>query len=170
MKIIKIVSISAFLLAALTAGMYFFTKDKTAYVEMAELYNTFEMTHQMEDKYKDVMKQRQGVLDSLKNELQLMVAVKMNAEQEQVFVTKREQFLTQTEQFKEENAVINEEYVAKIWERLNSYIKKYGKEKGYDYVYGTNGQGNLLFANESRNITKDLAEYVNNIYSGDQGK
>jgi len=51
-----------------------------------------------------------------------------------------------------------------IWKRLNPYIAEYGKEKGYAYIYGANGTGNVLYADEGEDITDELIEYVNKRY------
>jgi len=58
----------------------------------------------------------------------------------------------------------NKEIEKMIWTRLNPYIVDYGKEHGYRYIYGANGTGNVLYADEGENITEDMIKYVNQRY------
>lgn len=58
----------------------------------------------------------------------------------------------------------NKDIEQMIWTRLNPYISDFGKEHGYDYIYGANGTGNVLYAAESRDITVEVIQYVNDRY------
>lgn len=50
---------------------------------------------------------------------------------------------------------------------VNDYIKEYGKKKGYDYILGATGQGNIVYARESKDITKVILEGLNKEYELD---
>ena len=43
-------------------------------------------------------------------------------------------------------------------------IKEYGKEKGYDYIYGTGDIASVLYAKDSYDITKEIIKLVNEKY------
>jgi outer membrane protein len=43
-------------------------------------------------------------------------------------------------------------------------IKDYGKEKGYDYLYGTGEVATILYAKDSYDITKEIIKLVNDKY------
>lgn len=59
---------------------------------------------------------------------------------------------------------ISEKYTADIWKQINHSIAAYGKEYGYDFILGASGDGNLMFAKESNNITEDVVRYMNAQY------
>lgn len=47
---------------------------------------------------------------------------------------------------------------------VKKYIKEYGAEKGYDYIYGTGDAASVLFAKEQFDITKDIIKLINDKY------
>jgi len=48
---------------------------------------------------------------------------------------------------------------------VKQFIKDYGKEKGYDYVYGTGDAASVLYAKDSYDITNEVVKLLNNKYS-----
>lgn len=55
----------------------------------------------------------------------------------------------------------SEELQGKVWNHINSRIEEYGKLKGYKYILGGTGNGAIMYANESDNITEEVLKYVN---------
>lgn len=55
-------------------------------------------------------------------------------------------------------------YTSEVNERLNEYIKKFSNENNYDFILGSGGQGNVMFVNDSLNITESLIKYINKCY------
>ena len=53
---------------------------------------------------------------------------------------------------------------------VKSFIKDYGKEKGYDYIYGTGDAATVLYAKDQYDITKDMIKLLNDKYSKDSKK
>jgi outer membrane protein len=51
---------------------------------------------------------------------------------------------------------------------VKDFIKVYGKEKGYDYIYGT-GEGNatVLYSKDQYDITKDVIKALNDKYASE---
>ena len=43
-------------------------------------------------------------------------------------------------------------------------IKDYGKEKGYDYIYGTGDVASVLYAKDSYDISKEIIKMINDKY------
>jgi outer membrane protein len=66
----------------------------------------------------------------------------------------------------EDNQVQTKKYDEEIITQLNQYVQDYGKEMGYAYIYGNNGEGSLMYADDARVITREMIEYVNNRYKG----
>ncbi|MEE9363945.1 MAG: OmpH family outer membrane protein [Cellulophaga sp.] len=54
----------------------------------------------------------------------------------------------------------------KVWKRLNAYIKTYGEQNNYMLILGTQGHGNVMYANDKIDITEGLLEYANGKYEG----
>jgi outer membrane protein len=47
---------------------------------------------------------------------------------------------------------------------VKKFIKTYGKEKGYSYIYGTGDAASILYAEDKFDITKELIKALNDKY------
>ncbi|MFC2090528.1 OmpH family outer membrane protein [Bacteroidota bacterium] len=65
-----------------------------------------------------------------------------------------------TLQMQEEGVVKNRQMI----DKLEQFLKKYNKEKGYDYIFSYTFGGNLLFGHEAYDITDDVIEGINKTY------
>ena len=147
------------------------TKEKTAYVNISEVYNEFDMKKELENKIIGVQTQRKQVMDSLELSLrlksnQLATVTKMSVEDRQTFELMQRNYMTQRDQFAAENEKVTQEFKNQIFIRLNEYAKEYGEEEGYDYLFGTSGQGSIMYAQPKHDITKEVIKYINEKYKG----
>jgi len=53
---------------------------------------------------------------------------------------------------------------------VKKFIEAYGKEKGYDYIYGTGDAATVLYAKEQYDITKELIKLLNEKYAAETKK
>ena len=49
-----------------------------------------------------------------------------------------------------------------VYGELNSFIRDYGKEHGYDMIWGATSSGNIVYAREAVNLTEDVLKYIEN--------
>ena len=145
--------------------------EKTAYVNITKLYAEFTLKKELENKLTKVKNTRQAVLDSL--ELKLKILTKeINMEKGTdkakiaVFQAQREAYISKKQQFDEDNQALVKEYDAQIYKQMTQYVSDYGKKKGYKYIYGADGSGNLMYADESDDITFQVTTFINNRYKG----
>ena len=54
--------------------------------------------------------------------------------------------------------------------KFKKVFKDFGKEKSYDYIYGTGEAATVLYAKDSYDITKELVKMVNNKYKSEAKK
>lgn len=54
--------------------------------------------------------------------------------------------------------------------KYKKIFKDYGKEKGYDYIYGTGEAATVLYAKDNYDITKDIIKLVNDKYKSEAKK
>jgi outer membrane protein len=145
------------------------SEQSTAYIEVAKVYDSFKMKKELEAKFTNVEQYRKSVLDSLELELQLMATTYEQTKSEDVktsYLVKKQEYLGKKKQFEEDNAMVSQQYTEEIFQQLNQYITEYGKEHGYQYIFGAEGSGSLMYANDSENITEEITSYVNEKYSG----
>jgi outer membrane protein len=65
-----------------------------------------------------------------------------------------------SQQLQQESAVEMDSLVSGV----KKFIKNYGKEKGYAYIYGTGDAATVLYAQEKYDITKEIIKLLNQKY------
>ncbi|HPI85881.1 MAG TPA: OmpH family outer membrane protein [Bacteroidales bacterium] len=147
------------------------TTPKTGFVIIQEVYNGFEMKKEIEQKYINVKTARDRILDSLNLDLKT-IAKKIEDEQQKnqntiaTFNIKREDFLQRKQTYEEDNAALTKQYDQEILIQINQYIKDFGEENHYTYVFGNDGNGSLMYAVSTKDITKEVIEFINARYNG----
>jgi len=53
--------------------------------------------------------------------------------------------------------------------RINDYLKEFGKDQGYTYILGANGSGNVVYAKDGLNITQEVLDGLNASYKQENG-
>ncbi len=69
-------------------------------------------------------------------------------------------------QLAEEEQVMNRKLINNIME----FLEEYNKDKGYQYIFSNSFGDNILFANESLDITRDVTHKLNEHYRKQQEK
>ncbi|NHN27980.1 OmpH family outer membrane protein [Flavobacterium jejuense] len=136
------------------------SSEKIVYVDNNKLFEEFRMTKEMKKIGEKEFNKKKANLDSLYLEIQredLSKEIKEIMMKE--FVSKRDDF----DQFNQSFAIEESE---KIWLRIASYSKEFSKENNYKIIVGSNDKRNVLFADESLDVTRKLLEYVNKKYAG----
>ncbi|BDD07138.1 OmpH family outer membrane protein [Aureibacter tunicatorum] len=49
----------------------------------------------------------------------------------------------------------------KAWNKINQDLKEFGDLEGYSYILGAMGNGSLMYASKTEDITMDVLEYSN---------
>lgn len=75
-------------------------------------------------------------------------------------------FIQEKEELNQFNDYFGAEQSSKIWARIRSYSSEFSKENDYQIILGSDNKGNVLFADESIDITNDLLTYINKKYEG----
>ena len=143
--------------------------SKLAYVDVPKVFSQFDMKKEMQLKFNETEKARKRVLDSLTFDLQMLSRkLKSNPSEElsQLFEVNREYFFKNKARMEEDNAALSSQYDKQILERMSQYIADFCKKNHYDMVYGADGNGTLMYADESYNISEDVIAYINNRYKG----
>jgi outer membrane protein len=160
-----------FLLSSGWGVFQFYTKPKTAFILIQEVYSGFDMKKEMEKKFTQTKNARQRILDSLGFDLNLL-GKKIEAEHEknkdhiQQFNERKNEYMERKKNFQEDNDQLSKQYDQEILTQLNQYVKDFGVENGYTYIFGNDGNGSLMFGKENNNISKAVTEYINLKYKG----
>jgi outer membrane protein len=150
--------------------MLYLKIPRSAYINSVELYNDFALKKELEKKIIRKQENNKFLKDSLYQELNidyLKLKGSKDAKALSSFDQKRQMYLHRENQMQQEEERLKQQYTEQIWKQLNQYVKDYGKAHNYTYIYGVEGTGNLMYADESRNITGEIKKYVNSRYNGE---
>lgn len=153
---------------------------KTAYVDTNKLLEESLEAKDIKAKYESMAEEKSG---RLKVEVEKLQAEKNSfqsnaqkngqawAQQKYGELQQREQQLQYAEQvlaqqIQGQHGVEMDSVVSKY----RKVFKDYGKEKGYDYIYGTGESATVLYAKDQYDITKDMIKLVNNKYKSEDKK
>lgn len=88
------------------------------------------------------------------------------AQQEYQRIQKQQQDLAELQQkLTEELAIENQKNSLQLRDSINSFLKTYNEDKGYDLILSNTGFDNLLYANPVYNITNEIVEGLNARYA-----
>ena len=153
---------------------------KTAYIDTNKLLEESTEAKDLKAKYESILEEKGSRIkveaDRLKSEQNSFTANAQKngqawAQQKYGELQQREQEIQYAsqmvaQQVQGEHGVEMDTLVA----RYKKMIKTYGKEKGYDYVYGTGESATVLYAKDQYDITKEIIKLVNEIYKTEDKK
>lgn len=151
---------------------------KIAYVEIDSLltkYNFWnDLNEQMikkEENIRTTLNEKGKKLEKEAQEFQRKIenngfVSRERAEQEQARLVKQQQELQNLQQrLTEELAAENQKNSLQLRDSINSFLKIYNQNKGYDLIISNTGFDNLLYANPAYNITDEIVEGLNARYT-----
>lgn len=147
---------------------------KTAYVDTSKLMMESLEAKDIEAKYKAKSEEMGRELEAEISKFKLEAGsfqknAQMNgqawAQQKGAELQKREQQLQYAQQsiaqqLQQESGVEIDSVVSGV----KKFIKAYGKEKGYAYIYGTGDAASILYAEDKYDITNELIKLLNDKY------
>ena len=160
--LVIILSIIVLFLLALAVFHFTSQKQEIVFVNNVTWFNEFNMAKDMGRKHKVAIEKQKKSFDSLYTVYNILKEQKSIAKLPQL-----EQQLQQKDaELKQMEAYLSKDVSQQVWNRLNTYIKDYGKVNEYQLILGTQGSGNIMYGEESLDITLDLLEYANTKYEG----
>jgi len=162
--------------AAVAILMVSCNEQKTAYVDTTVLIKEYKEMKDVEAQFTSKSDSVRQQLDSAANAFQQEVQAyqsQMNSmseaqrkEKEQELMQKQ-QMLQQQQQMvgqklREQSNTVMDSMVTKI----KDYVKDYGKENNYTYIFGSNESANIMYAEDGLDITQDILSELNEEYGG----
>ncbi|GAA4761345.1 MULTISPECIES: OmpH family outer membrane protein [Flavobacterium] len=171
----KIVVMVAVIVSAVACNKTPDAKEfKTAYIDTQKLMEDYTEAKELDEKYKtkgEVMgRELEVAAKKLKVEMDgfqknAMAKGQMWAQQKGAELQQREQQLgyaqqAMLQQLQQESG----KELDTIVKQVKVFIKDYGKQKGYDYIYGTGDAATVLYAKDSYDITGEITKALNEKY------
>lgn len=177
----KIVIIIAMAIATVSCNKTVETKEfKTAYVDIIKLMDESVEAKDIEEKYKAKADEMDGSLSAEIKKFESEAAnFKTNAAQKgQVWAQQKGAELQQREQqLQYAKQAMAQQLQGESGSEMDSLFIKYkkifkdfGKDKGYDYIFGNSQAESVLFAKDSYDITKEVIKLVNDKYKSEGKK
>ena len=163
LKILPIINTIIIIALLLFVGFNMLNGNKTeiVYVDNIRLFNAFNMTKEIRSIKERKITNQNRVLDSIYSIYQDIDDKESgDAKTLQSKISKSNKTLQDLQSNYTNNIP------SQVWVRLNSYLKEYGKQQNLKIIFGTSGNGNIMFAEENINITEQLIEYINERYEG----
>lgn len=177
----KIIVCVAMAVAIVSCNKTTEAKDfKTAYIDTNKLLEESTEAKDLKAKYEDIAGEKDSrikvevdKLEAEKNAFQANAQKNGQAWAQQKYgeLQQREQQLQYAQQ-----AVIQQlqgQHGAEMDSLVTKYkkvFKEYGKDKGYDYVFGTGEAATVLYAKDQYDITKEIIKLVNDKYKSEGKK
>ncbi|TCK68075.1 periplasmic chaperone for outer membrane proteins Skp [Winogradskyella wandonensis] len=164
------------LVIAIGSFFYFQSTSKQVYVDVNKLLEGYKRTKVVRADFEEKAKTLNANVDSLmtdwqnelktyekerskmtKKELELKQQLLSNKQQQINNYQQAIQKQIQDEDKKATQTVIND---------INDYVQEYGKEKGYDIIFGASGSGNIMYASDASDLTEIVLEGLNAEFEG----
>lgn len=163
-----VIAISAMLMLASC------TNEKTAYVDNTKLIKEYEEMKQVEAKFTKRSERMQQQMDSVARLFQAEVqdyqqrssslSTAKRQEEEGALMQKQQRLQQQQQmqgqQLRQESDAVIDSIIVKV----KDYVKTYGEDNGYTYIFGSNESANIMYAKEGKDITKEILEKLNADY------
>ncbi len=167
-KLIIITSVNV--LIAIAAILYVWMAiPKTAFVDLHQLFENFQGKKELSTQLSRMENQQKLILDSLVLDIRSLQS-KAEEKNEKAVLTKlnnKKSIYQQlhhefTNQYQQQDEKLSDQ----VWTQINQYVLEYGEKHGYDYIYGTSGNGSLMYGSNAKNITLEVVGYINEKYEG----
>jgi outer membrane protein len=145
------------------------TKPTYAYLDLDAVFTDFNLQKELTYKFEAFQNSKQNALDSLEGIAQAIYSeVQKNPSEDlkSKFNYSRENYLKFKQKFEQESNELTQQYDQQILNQMNEYIQDYGRLNKYTIIFGTNGNGTVMYADSSCNITPDVIKYINAKYDG----
>lgn len=180
MKKILLVCLLAIAIISCNQSRTTVKETKTAYVDTSKLLEEYQEAKDIEAKYKAKSQQMDKELEAefaqFKEEatnFQKNAQAKGPAwaQENGARLQKKEQELSYAQQaalqqLREESGVEMDSLVGKV----KKFIKKYGKENGYTYIFGTGEAVSILYGEDKLDLTKEIVKLLNDEYKSSDKK
>lgn len=147
---------------------------KTAYIDTSELMKEYTEAKDLEAKYKAQSEEKGRQLeaeisrfkqDAANFQAQAQANGQEWAQKRGAELQKREQQLGYAQQaLAQQLQQASGAEMDTLVKGVKKFIKEYGKEKGYAYIYGTGDAASILYAEDKYDITKEIIKALNDKY------
>lgn len=164
------------LVGLIVISLFLFSKShKIVYVDSIKVLSGYKGMEYAKKEYDVKVSVWNANLDTLKMEMEgkfqeyeskrMQLTAKEKELMEELLETKRQQYMNYQQMVAEKMKKEDQELTAKVYTKVNEYLKRYGEQKGYAFILGANQYGNIVYAENAVNITDEVIEGLNKEYA-----
>lgn len=147
------------------------TDPMVRFVDLPKVMDSFDLKKELEGRLIRLKEGRTILLDSMELELKVLNRRIIDSGSKDrnliaEFEVKREKFIYKKQLFSLEIDSIAGVYDSQIANQLNQYIQDFGIENKYQFVFGAEGSGVLMYADSSKNVTREFVIYLSKKFKG----
>lgn len=145
--------------------------DKLGYVESDRLLSEFKETKVAVKDLEKNTEQMRNRFDTLRTELEQLqnnfteklggLSVAEREQKKGEINRKRAEVDRYYQMMSEKIREKDEEITADLLVKINKVVKNYGEEHGYTFIFGATTTGNIVFADEAKNLTDEIIKELN---------
>lgn len=132
-----------------------------AFIDNVKLFNSFNMTKEIKIIEEAKIRVKRKELDSLYSIYQSIEDKKKNE-----FKNLQQQIAHKSKVLQELQDNYTNHLAKTVWARLNTYIKDHAEAQNLEIILGASGDGDVMFAEETIDITNKVLEFANTKYEG----
>lgn len=166
------------ILLVLAFTLFSCNQQKFAYVDVEVLMNDYKATKALEEVLKLKQAQKAKEFDSLQQPFNQKVqsyyqnAQKMSVAKRQQLEAELQQENQQLQLLQQKNSqelqAENTERSEALMKKIDSFVSDYAKANNLNVVFGTQGKGTILYADEAMDITQELLQILNDNFDSEE--
>lgn len=164
------------LLASVASFFVFQSSSNQVYVDVNRLMDGYSRTKIERAKFEEKANTLKANVDSLisnwQDELKLyekerskMSKKELELKQE-LLSNKQQQINNYQQAVQKQIQEADQQATQTVINDINDYVKTFGKEKGYQIIFGANGRGGIMYADEASDLTDEVLEGLNADFDG----
>lgn len=155
-------------LLTVAVGYVYYKIPKVAYVSTNKVYNDYKGKLEYQTKLENEDANNRKILDTLKYEIEMLNAKVSSSNDKILFEleSKAKNYERLRTELEERLQTQKQQYIEDIWKQINKHVEEYGAVNGYDYIYGAEGTGALMYADKKDDVTEDVISFINKKYEG----
>ncbi|MEK6152009.1 OmpH family outer membrane protein [Flavobacteriaceae bacterium 3-367] len=174
-KLTLLLSIIA-LVASIAAIFYTSSESDLVYVDIKKLVDGYARTEVEREAFNKKASTLKANVDSLlvnwqdelkayEKERSTMTQKELELKQ-QLLQNKQQQLNNYQQAIQKQIQEEDQKMTQTVVNDINTYVKEYGKRKGYRIIFGAEGSGNIMYAQDVSDLTQDVLEGLNAEFNG----
>src|SRR5690606_20198589 len=155
------------------SGLFFgfrASDEKKAFFDVDKVYEQFDMKKELEAKMHKMEEYQNFFIDSLKFQIRALESKAISNPNDQHLQSQiqrlYEQFRLTANDFAERNQSVADQYNKQVLKQIIEKAKTYREQKGLSLFMGKSEGTDLIFYDETYDLTAEFIEYLNKNYSG----